>query len=117
MPLTKRAPSAEAAGCTHFLAIHCNAGGGAGVEAFYRDNGDQEFANAVCNAAVEATGLKNRGVKPEYNSQYKHLAVLSFKGRAALLEIGYLDNKQDAKALVNRDVRIAFANKLADMFM
>ncbi len=112
-PVSTRARRAAEAGCTHLLSLHCNAGGGSGVETYYRDANDRAFAAIVHAAALEATGLPDRGIKPEWQSQHPRLAVLAFRGPACLVELGFLDNDRDRKVLLSREVRLAFARGLA----
>lgn len=111
-PVGTRDDRAEAARCTHFLSLHCNAGGGSGVETYYRDASDREFARLVHRAALRATGLPDRRLRTEDQSQHARLAVLDFDGPACLVEIGFLDNGTDRARLLDRSVRIAFAREL-----
>jgi len=111
-PIGTRDDRAEAAGCSHFVALHLNAGGGHGVEVFYRDAQDKAFAQLVLQAALGATGLPSRGLKLESQSQHPRLAVLDFDGPACLVELGFIDNPADLRELLKRDVRIAFARHL-----
>jgi N-acetylmuramoyl-L-alanine amidase len=109
-PVGSRDDKAEAAGCTHFLSLHCNAatGDATGTETFYRDARDKAFAQQVQASAVAAWGLKSRGLKTEADSQHNRLAVFDFDGPAALLEIGFIDNETDRPRMLSRDRRIAF---------
>ena len=109
-PVGTRDDRAEAAGCTHFLALHCNAASGSasGTETFYRDGADKSFAAQVQRAALGAWELKDRGLKTEADSQHSRLAVFDFDGPAALLEMGFIDNEIDRARMLSRDRRIAF---------
>lgn len=107
-PVGARDNRALAAGCTHFLSLHMNAGGGKGTEVFYRDGEDLAFGKVVLDAAVSAMGSFSRGMKTEGSSQHSRLAVLDFPGPAALLEIGFIDNANDRRRALDRDARIAF---------
>lgn len=115
-PVGKRDNKATAAGCTHFLSLHCNAGpiGATGTETFYRD--DLKFASRVQSAALRALGLRDRGVKKETASQHKRLAVLDFAGDACLLELGFISNPADRKLLGSRDVRVSLATQLLQLW-
>lgn len=52
--LGKRDERAKRECCTHFLSLHCNAGGGSGTETYYRDARDRAFADVVHRCAIEA---------------------------------------------------------------
>jgi N-acetylmuramoyl-L-alanine amidase len=114
-PVGRRDDMAKANNCTHLLSIHCNAynGSASGVEVFYRDGIDLVFATKVLDALVLATGLPNRGLKKEADSQHSRLAVLDFVPPACLMEIGFIDNDHDRQIMQDRDVRIKFWQALA----
>lgn len=114
-PLSARVRRASAAGATHLISIHCNAGGGTGVETFFRTPVQRRFALRVQQVLVEATGLRDRGVKHEAQTKVGRLAVLDFP-IAALIEIGFIDNAQDRAVMLARDVRIGFWTKFAKRF-
>jgi N-acetylmuramoyl-L-alanine amidase len=112
-PVGTRDDRAKAAGCTHFIAIHCNdadSPAATGVETYYRDDADHALAAIVQAAALAATGLRTRGLKPEGDSQHNKLAVFSFPGPCALVEIGFITNAGDRAKMLSRNVRIAFAD-------
>lgn len=113
-PVGRRADQATLAGCGLLLSIHCNSGpdSATGVETFYRDSDDLAWARRVQIACVKATGLKSRGCKSESDSQHGRLAVLKFKGPAALLETGFLSNITDRSIIASRETRIRFARSL-----
>jgi N-acetylmuramoyl-L-alanine amidase len=114
-PVSTRAARAQAAGCSRFLSIHCNAGNGSasGVETYCRDAEDRQWASIVQACAVKATGLSDRGVRPESETAVGRLAVMGFHGPCALVELGYLDSKRDRQRLLSRECRLAFAQALA----
>ena len=106
-----RAGRAEAAGATHFLSLHCDSFPLArGTSTFYRNS--PLWADEVHKAALSALGLKNRGLRTEGQSQHSKLAVLSFKGKAALLEIGFISSNADLEIMLKRESRIQFAENL-----
>lgn len=111
-PVSKRDDMAKAAGCTHFISLHLNEGGGTGTETFYRGNEDHAWAELVNGAALRAFGLWNRGLKAEHQSQHSSLAVLDFKGPGCLCELGFVDANKDRFILTDREYRIKFANEL-----
>lgn len=65
------------------------------------------------DALVLATGLPNRGLKKEADSQHSRLAVLDFVPPACLMEIGFIDNDHDRQIMQDLDVRIKFWQALA----
>ena len=104
-------------GCTHYLAIHCNAGpaSATGVETFYRASDADEdlpWARAVQKAVLCATGLKDRKVKTEGESPRGRLAVLNFPPPAALVEIGFLTRLTARTILLQRATRLTFAGAI-----
>lgn len=113
-PLRYRVKHATELGCSHLLSLHCNAGVvlARGTETFYRY--DSSWVRAVHSAAVHAVGSKDRGIKSEFKSQHKSLAILAFRGPACLVELGFLTNPSDRKRLLDRDCRIAFATAVAE---
>lgn len=115
-PVSTRDDRAEAAGCTHFLSLHMNCadGSASGTEIFCRDGADRVFAQKVQAIALQAWGLTDRGLKTEANSQHNRLAIFDFDGRAALLEVGFIDKLLDRGRAQERDRRVAFAHALAD---
>ncbi len=112
-PVSRRNELAEAAGCTHFLALHCNSGGGTGTECYYRD--DEVWASEVLKVALSATQLRNRGIHREGESQHSRLAVMDFRGQSCLLELGFIDHPHDRGVLTSRAARIRFAEGLRDL--
>ena len=113
-PVGSRDDMAERQNCSHFISIHCNAGGGTGCETYYRDDADKVLAQLVQRSLLHATGLKDRGLKLEGESQHSRLAVLDFAGPGCLAETGFIDRAHDAKKLVDRDVRIRFWESVRD---
>ena len=113
-PVGSRDDRAELAGCTHFLAVHCNSfdGTATGTETLYRDSQDLALAEMVQRAALDTLKLKDRGVKPEGASQHSRLAVFDFDGPACLVELGFIDRYADRNAMLERDNRIAFWAKV-----
>lgn len=109
VPVSRRDDMAKAAGCTHMLCLHCNAGNvlATGTETYYRD--DLRWAQRIQRVAVDALKLKDRGVKSEGASQHNRLAVMNFPGQVCLCELGFISSPKDRKVLISRDVRLNFA--------
>jgi N-acetylmuramoyl-L-alanine amidase len=109
-PLMTRDERAVAAGCTHFLSLHCNAAAStaSGTEAYYRNSAAEPFAALVLEAAVNTLKLPARGLNPDSASPPGRLAVLDFPGPATLLELGFITSATDRSALTARGSRLAF---------
>ena len=108
--LKRRAEIANEAGADLFLSIHCNAGGGSGIETYYYEesvNGVY-LAEAIQECVVDAVGLTDRGVKEA------SFAVLRYTDMvAALLETGFIDHKTDAQKLQSEKGQQAYAKGIA----
>ncbi len=117
-PLGSRDELAKAAGCTHYLSLHCNAAGASvrGTETIYRDQADMKFAAMVQAAALDALGTRDRKIKQESSiirdNRPLRLSVLDFKGAACLLEIGFISNASDRALMLSRANRIKFFERL-----
>jgi N-acetylmuramoyl-L-alanine amidase len=116
-PVSTRDDQARRASCTHFLSLHCNASVDAnahGTETLYRDARDLEWARLIHGAALEALGLRDRGLKQERSiirdGKPLRLAVLDFAPPACLLELGFISNAADRAVMLQRDTRIRFWN-------
>ena len=112
-PVGGRNELAEGHGCTHFIALHCNAADAQsahGTEAYYRN--DSKMAREIMDLAVAAFKTNSRGIHSEGHSQHTRLAVMDFKGHVCLLEVGFITNQEDRDAMLNRDMRIDFAKRL-----
>lgn len=83
----------------HFNAATSNA---SGVEVLVANdaNGDSRlFASEILKTTLSATGLPNRGVKKESDSQHDRIGILHRDaGIAALVEVGFISNSADIKA-------------------
>jgi N-acetylmuramoyl-L-alanine amidase len=99
-PVGSRAKLAEAEGCDILVSIHVNDADGAltGTETLYSGLDDIPLAERCQAAMVKGLGLKDRGVK-----QRGDLAVLKFRGRAVLLELGFIGSKTDVFAITDVD--------------
>jgi len=103
--------------CTHLLSLHCNSAGplASGTETLYsQDKGQGKsmaFAGIVQKCALKAMRSKDRGLKSENTTRHGNLAVfgLADKMSACLLEIGFISNSGDRAKMLDRDVRVAFA--------
>jgi N-acetylmuramoyl-L-alanine amidase len=88
----------------HF-AMHSNAGGGKGCEIFCNKFGGhgEKLAKAVYSKIAPLTPTSDRGIKQGHNfyGENKHIYELAYtEAPAALIEIAYHDNKDDAVWIV-----------------
>jgi N-acetylmuramoyl-L-alanine amidase len=116
-PVGKRDDKARAAGCTHFVSLHLNAGGGHGTETFFRDDADKRLATAVHRGVTDGLESRDRGVKHERESARRRLAVLDFRGPACLVELGFIDSASDREKLLRRSSRLVVAESLWETFL
>lgn len=85
-------------------------GGGTGIETYvYNEilkNGETgRIATLINDKAVEATGMKNRGVKT------KDLAIIrDTRMKACLIECGFMDNANDTPRILTEE----YANKVSE---
>lgn len=75
-----------------FISIHFNAGGGTGAEAYTYDASDRAYASKMLDALYDL-GFKNRGIK----NGSKLYVVRNTNAPACLLEVCFVDNKEDAE--------------------
>lgn len=107
-PVGSRAGLAEDAGCDLLVSIHVNDADGAptGTETLYSGTDDIPLAKACQTAMLTGLGLRDRGIK-----QRTDLAVLKFRGRAVLLELGFIG--MDAATITDKSKIAATAKLLA----
>lgn len=116
-PVARRAREAVRLGATHFISLHCNAGGrlATGTETIIPAEpdaiDDYQFAQLVQASALAAVGRRNRGIKTEAETPRKSLAVMGRHREMSvcLLEIGFISNLRDVQRMLDREVRIKFA--------
>ena len=94
-------------GCTAYLSIHFNAGGGTGTETYassqYGASGSMKLQDIVHGNLVAATGLTDRGQK-DFG-----FSVLCGKVPAVLCEIAFIDNASDMYLYKKREDQVARA--------
>jgi N-acetylmuramoyl-L-alanine amidase len=112
-PVHQRARNALAVGCSHFVSLHLNAHidqRANGVEVLYSRDEDAKKAKDISAAIAKVTGMKDRGPKKRTD-----LSVLTFKGSAVLVELGFITNDFDRSKLVSgREMRIKVCNAIID---
>jgi N-acetylmuramoyl-L-alanine amidase len=98
-PVGTRARRAEAAGCNRLIAIHVNdsdSWAANGTETLYHGENEKQMAESIQTALLNGLHLTNRGIK-----QREDLAVLKFNGKEVLIELGFIRNPTDLKAIKN----------------
>jgi N-acetylmuramoyl-L-alanine amidase len=111
-PVSQRARNAKDAGCEVFISLHLNDfedDNANGQEVLYRGDESKEFANDLQTAMLAVTNFKNRG-----NKERLDLAVLKFKGPAALIELGFIANDKNRETLLNPQKRLAICEAICD---
>lgn len=110
-PVGSRAGMAQQAGCDTFVSLHLNDfddDAANGLEVLYGDDGDKALAQKLQDALLKTTGLRDRKIKKRTD-----LAVLKFKGRAVLVELGFIANDKDRDTLLNAQMRNAICETIA----
>lgn len=84
------------------ISIHCNAGGGSGIEAWTYGASEKadNLAQEILNNIEMETGFQNRGVKHSESLYILRHTLMP----TIILEIGFVDNKDDAEMLMNSNV-------------
>jgi N-acetylmuramoyl-L-alanine amidase len=114
-PVALRASRAKEAGCDAYISFHLNDAeddAAHGLEVLYRsDVKDKALATVLQQELVDATGIRNRGIK-----QRTDLAVLKFKpGPAVLIELGFIANDNDRNTLLNAETRASVCRTIVDV--
>jgi len=94
-----------------FISIHANSftkDTVRGTETYYYREDSKELAHSLHPYIVKAVGLPDRNVR---TASYKVIRETTMP--AVLLEVGYLSNSTDAKALFNDSVQAKFAKETA----
>lgn len=96
--------NAEVRECNAFnpdlaVAMHTNAGGGDGCEAWYHYGGGvgKTLAQNILDAVVSTTGQNSRGAKTKKNAKGKdyYAFIRETKAPAVIFEAAFIDNKND----------------------
>lgn len=124
--ITQRQPESERWGADYYLSLHLNASANPqanGLETFWADTKDIAFARLVQDSAVAAFGLAQRtgrredmpGLKYQSESPRGRLVVLDGNNaQAALLEAGFVSNRQDMARVTNLERQLDFWRRLAE---
>lgn len=84
------------------LSLHMNAGGGTGVEVFYAATKPELRTKAMrlSRRLAFRMGLRDRGAKTDEEGQHSRLGILRVPGIPSfLVELGFIDNKDDLRAV------------------
>lgn len=114
-PVGKRASMATAAGCDALISLHLNDvddDSANGLEVLFRDDEDKALAQSLQNVLLQVTGMKDRKIKKRPD-----LAVLKFKGKAVLIELGFIANDRDRGILLDAQMRDRIVNAIADVIL
>lgn len=113
--VSERAGLAEKYRCEVMISLHCNAANGSanGTETFYRGQQHAPKAQRLNGAVVSVLKTRNRGIKTEASSQHKRLAVMAFQP-CFLIELGFIDNPEDRKKLLDPKLRMEACAALAE---
>lgn len=106
---------------TVLACLHANAGGGRGFETFYGEpfyfGKTKELAETV-HSRYRTLGMVDRGIKPDTATHVKRLTICrDTPGPAILLELGFVDNEEDAAKLADESFQQAAADVLAKALM
>ena len=116
MNITQMVTASNNFGADVHLAIHSNAGGGTGAEAYYYTGSasSQKLAQAVYNNLAPMTPTGDRGVK----ATTQLYEVWATNAVATLVEIAFHDNATDASFIVNniQAIGIAIAKGVCSYF-
>jgi N-acetylmuramoyl-L-alanine amidase len=112
-PVGQRARNAKDAGCDAFISLHLNDfddDNANGFEVLYGNDDNKNLAQELQTALLAVNGLKDRKIKLRDN-----VAVLKFKGPAALIELGFIANDDDREVILNPQKRQAICEAIADV--
>ena len=98
-----------------FVSIHCNSsedGSGNGIETFYAESknwNSEKLAESIQTNIVNATGAKDREVKTA-----DYAVILGTDMAAALVEVGFLTDKNERTLLQNEDYQQKLAEGISE---
>lgn len=107
LSLSERTTSANKWGANCFVSIHCNAfdGKASGVETFSYSKSTNNLASSIQSEILKTSAYTlNRGLKTANFYVLKHSSM-----RSTLIEMGFIDNSNDAKILVEKQDSLALA--------
>lgn len=102
LSLTDSVKESNSYNVDYHIALHTNAGGGSGSEAFYYSN--PTFANIILNSFVSTHSFPNRGVKKATNLY--ELKNSKAKNKS-LIEFLFHDNEKESECIKNNYTSLA----------
>jgi N-acetylmuramoyl-L-alanine amidase len=112
-PVGMRARMAQKAGCDVLVSLHVNDfddDTAHGMEVLYGRQRDKPLAQAMQEALLEVSGMRDRRIKLRND-----LAVLKFDGSAVLIELGFIANDGDRSRILSAQMREAICRRAADV--
>src|SRR5690625_2245637 len=105
LKLEQRTKIANDSNADIFVSIHINAGGGTGIETWMQSNSYEgaksfELAESIQNEVIKQTNVRDRGVKDGNLHVNRETKMPS-----SLIEVGFIDNKDDANKLKNESFK------------
>lgn len=104
LTLTESIKESNSLNVDYHIALHTNAGGGSGSEAYYGN--DSYFAKHILNSFNKYHNFKNRGVK---NGSHLYEIKNSTAKNKALIEFLFHDNKQEGDFIIKNYVVLALS--------
>src|SRR5690625_608715 len=106
LKLEQRTKIANDSNADIFVSIHINAGGGTGIETWMQSNSYEgaksfELAESIQNEVIKQTNVRDRGVKDGNLHVNRETKMPS-----SLIEVGFIDNKDDANKLKMKVLKI-----------
>ena len=104
----------------YFISFHTNCASPQknGTQTFFSGNQNEAFATSLQHEVSEALNTKDIGVEDEKFRRHS-LGVLkqqpSSDTKAALIELGFLTNEKDAKALINKNNQKQVATAISNV--
>ena len=108
--VTKKVQECNGSSVDLALDIHFNAGGGKGIEVYYYSSNKKmrDLAEHLCDEQ-EKVGVRNRGAKTGDHLYF----VRNTEMDAILIEVGFMDNKEDLIRFDSKEKREKIASQLA----
>ena len=94
MEIEDRMTESDNLGCTHYLALHSDAGGGHGPTAFFYSDAGCKFADAIMSEVLKIVPDNNRAQNVRQNKNL--METRGQKAIAVLLETGFHDCPKEA---------------------
>jgi N-acetylmuramoyl-L-alanine amidase len=106
-------------GAKALISFHCNSTPGAtGTETLYStEEKDARWCLGVQDAALKGLELRNRGIKDDATTRHGKLAILQGSFPSALLEIGFIDNRDDVQRMTERSRRLKVCYGIATAYI